>query len=92
MLCVAVTAASVSDQAGARAVFKRMRGMREKLRKVWVDGTYRGADWCQWDRAAIQNCFGVGQFSNRAKRFCGTAASVGGGENFCVVEPMSKIE
>ncbi len=28
-----------------------MRGMCKKLRKVWVDGTYRGADWCQWVKA-----------------------------------------
>ena len=48
MLAVVVTAASVSDQAGARQIFKRMRGMCKKLRKVWVDGTYRGAAWSQW--------------------------------------------
>ena len=48
MLVVAVTAASISDQAGARKVFKRMGGICKKLRKVWVDGTYRGADWTNW--------------------------------------------
>ena len=48
LLPVAVTAASVSDQAGARQVFKRMRGICKKLRKVWVDGTYRGAGWTQF--------------------------------------------
>ena len=25
-----------------------MRGLCEELRKVWVDGTYRGEDWSQW--------------------------------------------
>jgi putative transposase len=48
LLVVVVTAASTSDQAGARKVFKRMSGICKKLRKVWVDGTYRGADWTEW--------------------------------------------
>ena len=25
-----------------------MRGTCKKLRKVWVDGTYRGAEWTMW--------------------------------------------
>ena len=47
-LSVVVTAASLSDQAGARKIFKQMRGPCKKLRKVWVDGTYRGAEWTAW--------------------------------------------
>ncbi len=39
---VVVTAASVSDPAGARQVFRRMGGACKNLRQVWVDGTYRG--------------------------------------------------
>jgi putative transposase len=45
LLIVIVTVVSLSDQAGARKIFKRMRGTCKKLRKVWVDGTYRGAEW-----------------------------------------------
>jgi putative transposase len=48
LLVVVVTAASVSDQAGAREVLQRLRGTCKKLRKVWVDGTYRGAEWMSW--------------------------------------------
>ena len=48
LLIVVVTAASLSDQAGARKIFKQMRGTCKKLRKVWVDGTYRGAEWTAW--------------------------------------------
>lgn len=48
LLVVVVTAASVSDQAGAREVLKRLRGTCKKLRKIWVDGTYRGAEWMSW--------------------------------------------
>jgi hypothetical protein len=25
-----------------------MRGTGKKLHKVWVDGTYRGAEWTAW--------------------------------------------
>jgi putative transposase len=48
LLIVVVTAASLSDQAGARKIFQQMRGTGKKLRKVWVDGTYRGAEWTAW--------------------------------------------
>ena len=48
LLRVVVTAASLSDQAGARQIFKQMCGTCKKLRKVWVDGTYRGAEWTAW--------------------------------------------
>ncbi|MCA1598574.1 MAG: IS5 family transposase, partial [Chloroflexi bacterium] len=39
LLAVVVTAASVSDPAGARLLFARLGGAGKKLRKVWVDGT-----------------------------------------------------
>jgi len=42
VLAVVVTAAGVSDPAGARLLFQRLGGVGKKLRKVWVDGTYRG--------------------------------------------------
>ena len=47
LLPVVVTAASVSDPAGARRVFARLGGGGKKLRRIWVDGTYRGklGDW-----------------------------------------------
>ena len=49
-----MTAASVSDPAGARMLLARLGGASKKLRKIWVDGTYRGtlvdwvADHCQF--------------------------------------------
>jgi putative transposase len=42
VLAVLVTAASVSDPAGARLLLARLRGACKKLRLIWVDGTYRG--------------------------------------------------
>ncbi len=47
LLAVVVTAASVSDPAGARLLVARLGGACKKLRRIWVDGTYRGklVDW-----------------------------------------------
>ena len=42
LLAVVVTAASVSDPQGARMLFARLGGHCKKLRRIWVDGTYRG--------------------------------------------------
>jgi len=42
LLVVVVTSASVSDPAGARLIFARLTGACKKLRRIWVDGTYRG--------------------------------------------------
>ena len=39
---VAVTAASVSDPAGARQVLARVRGAMPRLRLLWADSTYGG--------------------------------------------------
>jgi putative transposase len=47
LLAVVVTSAALSDPAGARLLFARLGGACKKLRRIWVDGTYRGklVDW-----------------------------------------------
>ncbi len=42
VLAALVTAASMQDRDGARLLFTRLSGACKKLRKVWVDGSYRG--------------------------------------------------
>ncbi len=42
LMTVVVTAASVSDAAGAKLLLKRLGGACKKLRRIWVDGAYRG--------------------------------------------------
>src|SRR5215212_9921345 len=42
VMAVVVTAASCSDPAGARLLFRRLGGACKKLRLIWVDGAYRG--------------------------------------------------
>jgi len=54
LLAVVVTAASVSDRQGARRLFARLGGHCKKLRRIWVDRTYRGkllewaSDYCSF--------------------------------------------
>jgi putative transposase len=43
LIAVIVTAASISDPAGARLLLRTLDGAGKKLRIVWVDGTYRGS-------------------------------------------------
>lgn len=47
LLAVVVTAASAPDVTGARRVLSHLPGACKKLRRVWVDGGYRGQllDW-----------------------------------------------
>jgi putative transposase len=42
LLAVMVTAASVQDRDGARLLLVRLGGACKKLRRIWVDGGYRG--------------------------------------------------
>ena len=42
LMAVLVTSAALSDPAGAKRLFKRLGGACKKLRRIWVDGTYRG--------------------------------------------------
>jgi putative transposase len=44
LMAVVVTTACVSDPAGARLVLRRLRGLGtgKRLRRIWVDGIYRG--------------------------------------------------
>ena len=52
IMAIVVTAASLSDPAGARLLLKRVRGKgtAKKLRRVWVDGIYRGT-LLEWVKA-----------------------------------------
>jgi putative transposase len=47
LLAVVVTSAAVQDRDGARRLLRRLPGACKKLRRIWVDGGYRGQllDW-----------------------------------------------
>src|SRR5436309_10882283 len=42
LMAVIVTSAALSDPAGARLLLSRLGGACKKLRRIWVDGAYRG--------------------------------------------------
>lgn len=49
----AVTAASVQDRDGAKLLLKKLGGAGKKLRKIWVDGGYRG-ELLEWVKARFK--------------------------------------
>lgn len=51
LLIVVVTAANVSEQAGAKLVFAKLQQLREhfsRLVRIWVDGGYQGKEFMEW--------------------------------------------
>jgi putative transposase len=64
LLAVVVTSAAVSDPAGARLLLRRLGGACKKLRRIWVDGTYRGhlLEWvmlhCRFVLQPVLRCDG----------------------------------
>jgi len=48
LLVVVVTKACLQDRDGAKLLFRRLRGSGKKLRKIWVDGSYRGPLLLNW--------------------------------------------
>jgi len=75
-IAVKVTAANESDQAGARALLAENKEKLKDLKKVWVDGTYRGEEWHEEVKAEYgielevsRNPEGVKGFIVQAKRW-----------------------
>jgi putative transposase len=48
LMSVVVSAASTQERDGARMVFDRLNGSCKKLRRLWVDGGYRGSPLADW--------------------------------------------
>ena len=48
IMVVVVTAASVQERDGAKLLFKAFTGSCKKIRRIWVDGGYRGANMMKW--------------------------------------------
>ena len=56
LLAVLVTAAAVSDPAGARLLLRRLGGACKKLRRIWVDGPYVVTCWSGSYGTAASSC------------------------------------
>lgn len=48
LLVVVVTSASVQERDGAKLIFAKLSGSCKKLRRIWVDGGYRGPNLMEW--------------------------------------------
>ncbi|BAY22866.1 transposase [Calothrix sp. NIES-2100] len=51
LVVVVITAASTSEQAGAKQVLLKLDAIRDRFRRlitIWVDGGYRGKDFQHW--------------------------------------------
>ena len=63
LLMVVVTQADLQDRDGAKLLFGRLTGAAKKLRKIWVDGSYRGPLLLNWVARHCRFCL---QFVLRA--------------------------
>jgi putative transposase len=48
LMVVVVTAASVPERDGAKLIFQALTGSCKKIRRIWVDGGYRGENLMNW--------------------------------------------
>lgn len=68
MIAVVVTAASIQDRDGAKILLKGINGSGKKLRKIWVDGGYRGG-LVNWVKSKCNIILEVVLRSEEAKGF-----------------------
>lgn len=68
LMAVVVTVASVQDRDGAKLLLKGIKGSGKKLRKIWVDGGYRG-ELVNWVKSKCNIVLEVVLRSEEAKGF-----------------------
>ncbi len=68
IMALVVTPAEVSDPAGARQIFSKWGGPCKKLRRIWVDGTYRGK-LLEWAKEHLKAVIEPVLRSDKAKGF-----------------------
>ena len=68
LIAVVVTVASIQDRDGAKLLLKGIKGSGKKLRKIWVDGGYRGV-LIEWAKSKCNILLEVVLRSEEAKGF-----------------------
>lgn len=72
VILVVVSAANISDQQGARLIFKRLSALPERIARlvlIWVDGPYEGIDFRQWTMDTYRWILETIKRSDQAKGF-----------------------
>lgn len=68
LIAVVVTVASIQDRDGAKLLLTGIKGSGKKIRKIWVDGGYRG-ELVNWVKSKCQIVLEVVLRSEEAKGF-----------------------
>ena len=69
LLVVVVTTACVQERDGAKLLFQHVTGACKKLRRIWVDGGYRGPTLRDWVAQHCRFCLTVVLRTDDQKRF-----------------------
>lgn len=69
LLVVVVTVADCQDRDGAKLLFRRLSGSCKKLRRIWVDGGYRG-ELLEWVKSNFKFVLSVVLRSEEQRGFC----------------------
>ena len=75
ILTVVVHAADVQDRDGAKLVFRKLRGLYPRLKRIWADGGYAGKliDWTKrvgrWTLEIVKRSDKVTGFAVQPKRW-----------------------
>ena len=68
LLVVIVTVADVQDRDGAKLLFRKLSGSCKKVRRIWVDGGYRG-ELLNWVKVNFKFVLAVVLRSDEQKGF-----------------------
>jgi putative transposase len=69
LLVIVVTAANIPEREGAKLILESLTGSCKKLRRIWVDGGYRGKAFTDWIAERFRIVWAVVLRSDQAKGF-----------------------
>ena len=87
LMAIVVTSTSIKDRDGAKLLLHCLEGSCKKLRRIWVDGGYRGALLC-WVSKQFRFGLQVIMRSDEQKGFHVLPPSVGCGKNPRMDQPQ----